>query len=80
MRIQCGSLAIRHTNSQCVSAGEAAGVEKGLLVRCHNPSQHRVAMGKPAEAANDVGVELGVLCDFIVAQTTRQLEASFVIG
>ena len=43
------------------SAGEAAGVEKGLLVRCHNPSQHRVAMGKPAEAANDVGVELGVL-------------------
>jgi len=62
------------------SAGEAVGVEKGLLVRCHRPSQHGVAMGKPAEAANDAGVELGVLCDFIVAQAACQLEASFLIG
>ena len=37
-------------------------------------------MGKPAEAANDVGVELGVFCDFIVAQAACQLEASFLIG
>src|SRR3954464_15781118 len=62
------------------SAGEAAGVEKGLFVRCHSPSQHRVAMGKSAEAANNVGVDLGVFCDFIVAQVACQLEASFLIG
>jgi hypothetical protein len=82
MRIQCGSFAIRHTNSQCTlpQPAKPSGVEKGLLVRCHRPSQHGVAMGKPAEAANDVGVELGVLCDFIVAQAACQLEASFLIG
>src|SRR3954469_11374371 len=62
------------------SAGEAAGVEKGLFVRCHSPSQHRVAMGKAAEAANDIGVGLSVFCDFIVAQAACQLEASFLIG
>ena len=82
MRIQCGSFAIRHMNSQCAlpSAGEAAGVEKGLFVRCHSPSQHRVAMGKSAEAANNVGVVLGVFCDFIIAQAACQLESSFLIG
>src|SRR3981081_758159 len=80
MRIQCVSLAIRHTNSQCASStGKAAGVEKGLLLRRHAAPQRRVAMGKPAEAANDAGMELGVCHEFIVTISERQLHASVLI-
>ena len=62
------------------SAGEAAGVEKGLLVRCRSAAEHRVAMRETAEAADDVGVELGPFQQFGVARPRAQREASFLIG
>src|SRR5882757_9430044 len=62
------------------SPGEATGVEKGLLLRRHHASEHRVAMGEPAETANDAGMELGICHEFIVAISARQLHASFLIG
>ena len=36
-------------------------------------------MGKPAETANDAGMELGICHEFIVAISARQLHASFLI-
>src|SRR6185503_18518831 len=62
------------------SAGEAAGVEKGLLLRRRDAPQYRVTMGKAAEAANDVGMLLGVCHEFVVAVSARQVQASALIG
>src|SRR4029077_1642203 len=37
---------------------EPAAVEKGLFLGCGGAAQHGVAVGKAAEPANDVGVQL----------------------
>src|SRR5690242_7369151 len=62
------------------SAREAAGVEKGLLLRCRDAPQYRVTMGKAAEATNDVGMVLGICHEFVVAVSARQVQASGLIG
>src|ERR1039458_6332790 len=39
-----------------LSAGEAAAVEEGLLLRRADPAEHRIAVREAAEAADDIGV------------------------
>ena len=62
------------------SAGKAAVVEEGLLVRVRGAAQQRVAVREAAEAADDLGMVLGIFREFIIAIGARQLQASFLIG
>src|SRR5262249_3446268 len=61
------------------SAGKSAGIEEGLLVRPGGEAQHRIAMREAPEAADDVGMLLGVFGEFIIAILARQLQAAFLI-
>jgi len=62
------------------SAGKAAIVEKGLLLRRRGAAQNRVAMREPPEAANDTGMTLGILAELVIAVAARQLQAAFLVG
>src|ERR1700688_1268947 len=63
-----------------LSPGKTPAGEKRLLLRRAGTAQHRVAVGKAPEAADDVGVLLGVLCELIVAIAARQLHAAVLVG
>ena len=62
------------------SACKAAGVEEGLLLRPGGAAQRRVAVREPPEAADDVGMSLGVFRELIVAVAARECDAAFLIG
>ena len=62
------------------SARKAAGVEEGLLLRPGGAAQDRVAVREPPEAADDVGMSLGVSRELIVAIAARERHAAFLIG
>jgi hypothetical protein len=49
------------------SAGKPAVVEKGLLLQRRGAAQDRVAMREASEAANDIGMLLGVFAELIIA-------------
>jgi hypothetical protein len=61
------------------SASKAAIVEKGLFLRRRGAAQGRVAMREAPEAANDIGVVLGVFTELIIAVAARQLQAAFLV-
>src|SRR5713101_4708193 len=58
------------------SAGKAAGVEEGLLLGPGGTAQHRVAV---REAAEDVGMLLGIFGESIIAVAARQHQAAFLV-
>src|SRR5207248_11434767 len=61
------------------SAGKPAIVEKGLLLRRRGAAQDRVAMRETSEAANDIGMPLGVFAELIIVVAARQLQAAFLV-
>src|SRR5262245_5161749 len=61
------------------SAGKAAIVEKGLLLRRRGAAQDRVAMRESPEAANDTGMALGIFAELVIAVAARQLQAAFLV-
>src|SRR5712692_3203949 len=61
------------------SAGKAAGVEEGLLLGPGGTAQHRVAVREAAEAADDVGMLLGIFGESIIAVAARQHQAVFLV-
>src|SRR4051794_21832998 len=62
------------------SAGEAAGIEKCLLLGGRDAAQCRVAVGKAAEAPDGLRMQLSVAREFIVAMSAGELEAAFLVG
>src|SRR5262245_36828746 len=61
------------------SSRKAAAIEKCLLLQCRGASEHRVAVRETAETTDDIGVQIGVAADFLVAGA-RQLQASLLVG
>src|SRR5215470_10811124 len=62
------------------SARKAAAIEEGLFLRPGGAAQRRVAVRKPSETTDDVGMLLGVFRELIVAVAARELHAAFLIG
>src|SRR6516164_2999962 len=62
------------------SARKAAAIEEGLLLRPGGAAQRRVAVRKPSETTDDVGMLLGVFRELIVAVAARERDAAFLIG
>src|SRR5690606_1443969 len=59
--------------------GESACVEKRLLFRVRRAPEHKDAVGKTAEPANDVGVDLRESEVFGSAAGAKQLNATVLI-
>src|SRR6516164_8558446 len=62
------------------SARKAAAIEEGLLLRPGGAAQRRVAVRKPSETTDDVGMLLGAFRELIVAVAARERDAAFLIG
>src|SRR5712671_6084320 len=72
--------AMARTIGQPHSPRKSAAVEEGLLLRRGGAAQYGVAMGKPPETADDVGVLLGVFGEFIIAVAARELDATLLVS
>src|SRR5712691_10155244 len=59
--------------------GKSTVVEEGLLLRAGGAAQHRIAVREAAEAADDLGVLLGVFEEFVIAISARQFDAALLI-
>src|SRR5262245_51312620 len=60
--------------------GKPASIQKGLFLGRGGTAQHVVAMGEAAEAADDVGVVLGIFQAVVVAQRAVEGDAAFLVG
>src|SRR3954464_11078694 len=61
------------------SAFEPVGVEIGLLLGRRGAAQNRIAMRKAAEAADDVGMALGIFQIFIVGLPIQRDAALLIV-
>src|SRR5262249_46605213 len=59
---------------------KAAAVEEGLFLRRGGAAEYRVAVREAAEAADDVGVPLGMFQEFVVAVAACQVDAALLVG
>ena len=62
-----------------ISAGKSAVVEERLLLRRRHAPERGVAVGKPAEAADDAGVELGIPDALGVGGKAAQIGAMLLV-
>src|SRR5262249_8593330 len=66
--------------SRCGLAGEAARIEKRALLVCRFAAERAIAMGKPPEPADDVGMNLGMFDGLLVARLAAQRDAALLVG
>src|SRR5262249_55589105 len=62
------------------SPAKPAAIQKRLLLRRRHPAKHRVAVRKPAEVADDVGMKFGVFERARICGGSAQLQTSLLVG
>src|SRR5438445_4462323 len=71
---------LERTARRFASAGEAAAIEERLFHARGRAAERRITVREAAEAADDVGVQLGPFQEIGIAQRADQRDGAFLIG